>query len=150
MGRTVRWILILGALLIWGLTDFVSTLRTCQQQHQQDESCGFAHSLTYRAGKTLLEWIDIRHDLVTAAATVVVAIFTATLWRATNKLWLAAKEQSRDAKEALIATQRAIISMKGFLPGVDTAPGDQNIRNFMFAPQWGKHWQHFREELQGV
>jgi hypothetical protein len=99
MGRTIKWALILGALLTLGMTDFVSTLATCQKpqygkpEQSSEKGCGLADSLTGRTVATITEWIDARHDFVTAAATVVVAFFTFTLWRATNRLWDAGERQ---------------------------------------------------------
>jgi hypothetical protein len=99
MWRTIRWVLVLGALTVWGMTDFVSTLATCQHNQQEkgeqgaEKACGFTQSLTYNAIAASSKWIDDKHDFVTAVATLVVAIFTFTLWRATDRLWQAGERQ---------------------------------------------------------
>jgi hypothetical protein len=99
MNRTVKWLLIIGALITWGLIDFTSTIATCDQKQRQkaeqsaEEGCGFTDSLTFRTGENLTKWIDDRHDFVSAAAALAVAIFTFTLWRATDKLWAAGERQ---------------------------------------------------------
>jgi len=76
MRRTIKWLLLFGALL--GLIDFVSKLATCQREQQEESqqssegSCGVAQRLTYRAIVAATEWIDTKHDFITAAATLVV------------------------------------------------------------------------------
>jgi hypothetical protein len=52
-------------------------------------------------------WIEANSDFITAAATVAIAFFTLTLWRATPKLWKIAQEQSRDIKISLAISQKA-------------------------------------------
>ena len=115
MAKAARLILVLGALAVFGLFDFVSTLATCQQPNTEEQkqrsgnSCGFADSLTYRAGEYVTEWIDRRHDFVTAAATVVIALFTIALWRATDRLWGAGERQLDHLTESSERRLRAYI-----------------------------------------
>jgi hypothetical protein len=116
MLSTIRWLFVVGALIVWGLTDFVSTLATCQQEQQQkkqqnaEEGCGFAQSFTYRGIATSAEWIDTKHDFVTAAATLVVAFFTFTLWRATDRLWDAGERQLDHLNDTAERQLRAYIT----------------------------------------
>lgn len=99
MRRRVLWAGALTLLVAFVVFDFVSTLSTCQQIERQEnekraeESCGFAQSLTYAGAEIAFEWVDRRHDFVTAAATLVIAFFTFTLWRATDKMWDAGERQ---------------------------------------------------------
>ena len=75
--------------LIAGLiaADIVSSVYfPCKQTGDQQEKaqsakegCGFATSASYRLTVASVDWIDQRHDFVTAASTVVIAIFTIIL-----------------------------------------------------------------------
>jgi hypothetical protein len=139
MQRTIKWLLIVGVLIVWGLTDFASTLRTCQQEQQEkdqqgpEKGCGFADSLTARAIKETAEWIDTRHDFVTAAATIIIAFFTFTLWRATDRLWQAGERQLGHLDETAKRQLRAFVFGKGFQPALDLQNGV--IKSYIvFAP----------------
>jgi hypothetical protein len=89
MKRSVL-VVLLCAISAFAIFDFVSTLSPCppneqkQPEQRSEKSCGFAQSFTYRTIDAGVDWIDHRHDLVTAAATIVIAIFTGTLWLATD------------------------------------------------------------------
>jgi hypothetical protein len=50
-------------------------------------------------------WIESNSDFVTAAATIAIAFFTWTLYRATRQLWKTSQEQSKDMKESLRIAQ---------------------------------------------
>jgi hypothetical protein len=106
---------LLCAVTTFGIFDFVSTLATCQQVQQQkadkrtEESCGFAQSLTFRGWVSATEWIDTRHDFVTATATIVIAFFTFTLWRATDRMWDAGERQLRHLAETSERQLRAYV-----------------------------------------
>jgi hypothetical protein len=118
MDHATKWLLLLGFLIVWGLTDFSSTLATCQQeqyvkaQQSPEKGCGLAQSLSYRIVAAGVDWIDAKHDFVTAAATLIVALFTFTLWRATDKLWRAGEDQmaliARNAATQAADTKKAI------------------------------------------
>lgn len=115
MAKAARLILVVGARAVFGLFDFVSTLATCQLPNGEEpkqgneKGCGFADSLTYHAGEYLTEWIDQRHDFVTAAATVVIALFTIALWRATDRLWDAGERQLDHLTESSERQLRAYV-----------------------------------------
>ncbi len=53
------------------------------------------------------DWIDTNSDLITAAATVVIAIFTFSLWWSTYKMMKVVREQSRDMKASIAVAQKA-------------------------------------------
>jgi hypothetical protein len=106
-------------------------------------------------------WIESNSDFVTAAATIAIAFFTWTLYRATRKLWKVSQEQSRDmkdslaiaqeaadaakdsarvARDTLTSTRRAFISLKSITAeqamiyrGLD---GHQEAQHWMFSPCW--------------
>jgi hypothetical protein len=54
-------------------------------------------------GRTLQEY----HDSIITAATVVIAWFTATLWRANHGLWKIANRQLEDMKRSIAASEKA-------------------------------------------
>jgi len=99
------------------ILDFVSVLSTCQKPQQEksqestEKGCGFAQSLIYREAEIIFEWIDRRHDLVTAAATIVIALFTFTLWRATDRLWDAGERQLAHLNETAERQLRAYVNI---------------------------------------
>ncbi len=125
------------ALLALVSFDIASSLMTRQPSEQKqpeqrtEESYRFTQSLTYRGAKIAFEWIDGRHDFVTTAATIVIAIFTATLWRATEKLWKAGEKQMElieanaisqtKGMQASIATARDVADATKALVGSDRA-----------------------------
>ncbi len=57
-------------------------------------------------------WIETHSDIVTAAATAFIAIFTLTLFLATRKLWKISQQQSRDMKESLRIAQESANAAK--------------------------------------
>lgn len=54
-----------------------------------------------------MDWVDNRHDFVTAGATVVIALFTITLWFATRGLLEAAKTDAAISLKAANAAQQS-------------------------------------------
>jgi hypothetical protein len=133
MNKIATRIVVLCALTSFAVFDLASTLSTCQQIEQEkaeqrsEKSCGFTQSLTYRGTEAVFEWIDRRHDFVTAAAAIVIAFFTFTLWRATDRLWEAgerqlkliemnAADQARDMKASIsAATESAHIARRSLI-----------------------------------
>jgi hypothetical protein len=74
----------------------------------------------------IADWIERRHDLVGAIATAVIAVFTITLWRATNKMWRSSESQlahlsmiaERQLRAYLIISNVEIIGVEvGQTPG---------------------------------
>lgn len=53
------------------------------------------------------DWMDASSDLVTAAATAIIALFTVSLWWATYKMMKVVREQSKDMKDSIAAAQKA-------------------------------------------
>lgn len=99
---------LLAAVEMETLAVFPCKVASEQRQAQQsaDERCGFAQSSTYRVVEAAVDFIDRRHDFVTAAATIVIALFTATLWRATDRLWKEGIAAREHAKDIFVATER--------------------------------------------
>src|SRR5436190_14194285 len=93
MTKFERWALIAGLVLALFVADWTtSNPGPCvpsEQQQKNDrakEGCSVTRTVTVRALFAVVDWVDTRHDLVTAGATVVIALFTITLWRATSGL----------------------------------------------------------------
>ena len=69
----------------------------------------YAGDLVMRA----IEWLrDLSHDDWLTSAIVLMAIFTASLWRSTSKLWKASEDQIRLARDAFSATHRPRIVVR--------------------------------------
>ncbi len=60
-----------------------------------------------RIAASLSDFIDRRHDLINALAAVAVALFTYTLWRSTEKLFAAAKQQGIDMAASIATAKRS-------------------------------------------
>jgi hypothetical protein len=75
-----------------------------QQDNQED--CPTFHVGLVRLAAGVVGLIDRYHDVVTAAATVIIGIFTFTLWRATSNLWESSDRQIRLARDDFNATHR--------------------------------------------
>jgi archaellum component FlaG (FlaF/FlaG flagellin family) len=146
MERRITWALLVAALAAFIIFDFASTLATCHQiEHQEngkraEEGCGFAQSLTYAGAEVAFEWIDRRHDFVTAAATLVIAFFTFTLWRATNKLWDAGERQLAHLNETAERQLRAYVNVMKIT--VETSGNEHTfsieIKNFGQTPAYNE------------
>src|ERR1700730_2329066 len=80
------------------------------------------------------DWFD--HDSITTIAIAATAVFTGTLWRATNRLWETSQEHGRHmersveaakrsaeiSRQALVTTQRAFVFLNEFdADGVPTS-----------------------------
>jgi len=69
-------------------------------------------------------WIEHHSNFVSAAATVVIAAFTLTLWCATRKLWKVSQEQSRHMETSIAAAEKAADAAKDSaeaLPAIERA-----------------------------
>jgi hypothetical protein len=69
------------------------------------ERCGLAESATYRAVVSIVDLIDARHDFVTAAATVIIAWFTGTIWLINRRQLRHSRKTERAYVSGGIATQ---------------------------------------------
>ena len=77
------------------------------------------------------DWIDTNSDLVTAAATAVIAIFTFSLWWATYRMMKVVREQSIDMKDSIVAAQKAARAAQdsaNALPAIERAYVFSNIK----------------------
>jgi hypothetical protein len=77
---------------------------------------------------TIVDWIEAHEGILTALATIVIAVFTWALARSTKRLWIETKEASTIAKKSadaalktaqnMEAAERAYVKMSHLLPGV--------------------------------
>lgn len=113
-------------------------------QNSTNKDCATYHIVfvaLWHVGKALKDY----DAAITALGTVVIAIFTMTLWWSTNKMWKAGEKQigvarnsvevSRDSTNLSIATLRARLSLKEINP-VRGFGDDGNVIGFMFWPVW--------------
>jgi hypothetical protein len=70
----------------WAWSSFGPCIKGEKQQSYQctETNYDITQMVSYRAAVSLIDFIEKRHDLVTAFATVIIAAFTITLWRATS------------------------------------------------------------------
>lgn len=77
------------------------------------------------------EWVDTNSDLLTAGATIAIAFFTFTLWRATSKMMKVAQEQSKDMKASIAIAKKSADAAKASadnLPIVERAYVFANVK----------------------
>jgi len=85
--RIDGWTIILAAVLFIAADCFVALLRNCQpaEQHYEqycaEKYYGLLDTIVYRLFASGVDWIGLHHDLVLAAATIVIAWFTIVLAR---------------------------------------------------------------------
>ena len=104
--------------------------RNPQTYQQPDKGSQKPQDAAYVSGYLYCstEAVDANHDLVIAAGTIVIAIFTCTLWWSTNKLWGAGERQLVELNRQVIlaskeftATHRPklfrVVEMLSILPG---------------------------------
>jgi hypothetical protein len=73
------------------------------------EYLNYARDLTMRT----IEWFrGLSHDDLLTFSIVLMAVFTASLWRSTSKLWKASEAQTKLARDAFIATHRPRIVVR--------------------------------------
>lgn len=101
----------MAALVNWELLAFSAFPKCDPQNHERskEEYCApkwgpLADGVGLAFG-ALEQVIVVHKEAINALATVAIAIFTYTLWRATNRLWDAGKEQGRTAQLAAEAAR---------------------------------------------
>jgi hypothetical protein len=72
-----------------------------------DYPCASMHEAIFRFSRFL--WENAGHDNVIAFGTITVSFFTYALWRSTNRLWDAAREQSRILENSFAQLEGPII-----------------------------------------
>jgi hypothetical protein len=114
LSRNERWVIFGACLLALLLVDFeISSPGPCARGEQQQaqkggkRGCDLTETITYRTFGRVVDWIDRRHDFVTAAGTLVLALFTITLWRATSGLLKSAKEQGAQMRASTGVAQHS-------------------------------------------
>lgn len=99
-----RWLILVGALggmaiiVAWEICFFSSYVVSDQNNYSYTNNEYGAARCLVKVILTPLIWLDDivegHHDAVIAITTVAVAVFTATLWWATNRLWQTSQEHS--------------------------------------------------------
>src|SRR2546428_6226746 len=79
----------------------------CKQYANTSEPKCSANDILFVLVRPFGKWFSWIEPGLVAISTFAIAIFTWRLWVSTDKLWQAAKEQSRDAKNAIAAAQAA-------------------------------------------
>jgi hypothetical protein len=110
----VLWIAYFGLLEIisfgtrFGPSCFFDINGSDAEGEQYDQQyCPTLHVGLVRLTGYFVDLVDSRHDAFTAGATIVIAIFTFTLWRATSRVWEAGEKQISVAKQAADAAKQA-------------------------------------------
>ena len=85
-----------------------------------------------------LTFIDAYHDTINAFAALLVAIFTFTLWRSTDKLWRASKTQSEDMRDSIAEAARAATAMENVASGIQTSV----VTSQTLLAQQRQFWAH--------
>lgn len=100
--RHAHWLFL--AVLLLSLDFGISSLASCVgSEQQQAAQCaekyyGFSEAVSVRIPSWLLGELRQETNLINAAATVVIAIFTVTLWLSTEKMWKASNRQLSHSK----------------------------------------------------
>jgi hypothetical protein len=80
--------------------------------------------------------LDKHNGFFAALAGLAVALFTFTLWRSTDKLWDASREQSEDMKASISEAARAANAMENVADGIQTSVATNQI----FLAQQRQFW----------
>jgi hypothetical protein len=111
--RNYVWLLCVALLFLfdWGLSWLVTCVGGEQQQAEQcaKEGHGLTHTYTVSALAWVFRLIKDEYNFVTAASAIVVAIFTVTLWRATDKLRDIGEQQKTIAAQAADIAERQVL-----------------------------------------
>ncbi len=113
-GSTLKEIILLVAvvtitfLLVGFLTGFIPTEgEICSTAKNSNEENCATHNIALVAIHWVGEFLESRGEAVIAVATLVVAFFTFTLWRATAKLWVAGENQLAIARTVADAAKKS-------------------------------------------
>jgi hypothetical protein len=71
-------------------------------------TCATLHEGVIRVFWFALDYVN--HDNVVAAGTVMIALFTWTLYRSTNKLWIAGEKQIQIAERSAAVAERSLLA----------------------------------------
>jgi hypothetical protein len=108
-GYLIAGYLAFAEVLSWETSKWPACLVVSEYQSADNQSgnqtCATFHEGIIR-GATFL-WGFLTHDNVTAAATVVIAVFTWTLWRSSEKLWRVTRLSTIAARRSANAAVRA-------------------------------------------
>lgn len=77
------------------------------ENYSGDYPCASMHEAIFRLSRFV--WENAGHDNVVAFGTITVSLFTYALWRSTNKLWDAARDQARITENSFAQLEGPII-----------------------------------------
>jgi hypothetical protein len=113
--KTKRWyveitVYIVILSLIYALyKDSFPHIEICERATDQN---GPQNCATYPPIRAAVAYIEVHNGLITAISTIVIALFTGTLWSST-------RAQGRLTEETLIAGRRAFVFATGLVPSFD-------------------------------
>jgi hypothetical protein len=93
----------------WGPPCLVISEQQAANQQSASQTCATLHEGIARL--TIFSWSFLTHDNVLAFGTLMIALFTLTLWRSTNKLWEAATKTAKAQSDDTRILQRAYVSV---------------------------------------
>jgi hypothetical protein len=125
-----------GAALIALVFSLVpSHYEICEIAEKTKEGHCTSYQVVPFVGIKAAQIIDRAGGIITALATIAIAIFTLTLKRATDKLWDAGEHQTNIARQAMIAGERAFVFATGIAPFWEIDPTTK-FYNWRFRPNW--------------
>jgi hypothetical protein len=141
-----RWHVVAGAWLIIGLAFLLGTenfvaksFGECVAQQRNAQSTNNPNKSRFLVGRTVEpqfvctgQFLDAHAGLIAALGGLVVAFFTATLWRSTDKLWHAGERPLRVARQA---TRANIATAKAAKKSADAVVAVERARFFIDAKQ---------------
>jgi hypothetical protein len=100
---------------LWAFFGYPTEFRICDQA---GEKCG-----THNAIATLFVYADQYGGLITAIATIFIALFTLSLWLSSEKMWNATQQTLRHAQDTAARQLRAYVRVEpGSVKNLDTVP----------------------------
>ena len=106
--------LAVAEVLSWETSKFPLCIVVSQYQSANNQS-GYQTCATFHEGVVrgfFFVWGYINHDNVTAIGTLLIALFTWTLWRSSTKLWIVTNETIKLARAEFNSTHRPRIRIK--------------------------------------
>src|ERR1700719_1115642 len=105
-------IIVIAAILAIDISDFESRHQLANPHPNRERSETRNQESTATKIGQVIEWLDIHRELVNVVSTVLIAIFTGTLWWATRKLGRFAEIQATDVRSLLrVASSNATAAM---------------------------------------
>ncbi len=138
--RLQAWALALTVALILGLAaiSITSSQRArgyethCEEKDTADKDCS-TNNVARVALWEIAKALETHNGAVTAAASIVVAVFTGTLWWVTRGLFIIAKRQTRILDQTLVQTNKAFVCTDSIIHSIVGIGGKIEGWNFYFT-----------------